>query len=177
MSDGGNMEMSNAKHLTDAELFGIALPAAGAPEALPAHLSECLACSRALTAWKAAVRDLAAEGDDAIERRAPEEWQDAQSKTLAAIRRSRLPGRALPWRWAASVAAVLLLFAVAVPLQRSLSRERVAEQASSELSGQDQVDDNLLREVARLSRGDDRSSWGALAPEPDPGTRAEEDRL
>ena len=177
MSDGGKMEMSNAKHLTDAELFGIALPAAGAPEALPAHLSECLACSRALTAWKAAVRDLATEGEDVVERRTAEEWQDAQSKTMAAIRRTRFSGTVLPWRWAASIAAVLLLVAVAVPLQRSISRERGAAQASSELSAQDQADDNLLRDVARLSRGDDRSSWGALAPEPDPGTRAEEDRL
>ena len=176
MSDGGKMEM-NAKHLTDAELFGIALPAAGAPEALPAHLSECLACSRALTAWKAAVRDLAAEGEEIVERRTAEEWQAAQSKTMAVIRGSRFSRTVLPWRWAASVAAVLLLFAVAVPLQRSLSRERVAAQSSSELSGQDQIDDNLLRDVARLSGGDDRSSWGALAPEPDPGTRVEEDRL
>src|SRR5262249_12101392 len=29
-------------HLTDAELFAAALPAGGRPEALPAHLSECL---------------------------------------------------------------------------------------------------------------------------------------
>ncbi|HEY6050124.1 MAG TPA: hypothetical protein VIZ58_02680, partial [Thermoanaerobaculia bacterium] len=130
------------RHLTDEELFGIALPAAGAPEALPAHLSDCLACSRALTAWKAAVRDLAAEGDDAVSRRTPEEWEEAQGKTMAAIRRSRFAGRALPLRWAVSIAAVLLLFAVAIPLQRSASlRPRPAAQASSELSAQDQADD------------------------------------
>jgi hypothetical protein len=164
------------RHLTDAELFAIALPAAGVPEALPGHLSDCLACSRALVGWKAAVRDLAAEGDDAIARRTPEQWEDAQAKTMAAVRRSRFAGRALPLRWAVSVAAVLLLFAVAIPLQRSAS-VRNAAQASSDLSAQDQADDALLRDVARLSRGDDRSSWGALAPEPDPGTHSEEERL
>ena len=164
------------RHLTDAELFGIALPAAGAPEALPAHLSDCLACSRALTEWKSAVRDLAAEGDDAVARRSPEEWDAALAKTMAAVRRSRFEGRTLPLRWAMSAAAVLLLFAVAIPLQRSV-RQRTTTQASSELSAQDQADDTLLRDVARLSRGDDRSSWGALAPEPNPATQGEEERL
>jgi hypothetical protein len=165
------------RHLTDAELFGIALPAAGAPEALPEHLSDCLACSRALTEWKAAVRALAAEGDNAVARRSPEEWDEAQAKTMAAVRRSRFTGRTLPLRWAMSAAAVLLLFAVAIPLQRSASlRQRSAAQAS-ELSAQDQSDDTLLRDVARLSRGDDGSSWGALAPEPNPATHGEEERL
>jgi hypothetical protein len=161
-------------HLTDAELFGIALPAAGAPEALPAHLSDCLACSRALTEWKSAVRDLAAE-DNAVAHRSPEEWEHAQAKTMAAVRRSRFTERALPLRWAMSAAAVLLLFAIAIPLQRSV-RQRSAAQ-SSELSAQDQADDTLLRDVARLSRGDDRSPWGALAPEPNPATHGEEERL
>jgi hypothetical protein len=164
------------RHLTDAELFGIALPAAGAPEALPAHLSDCLACSRALTEWKSAVRDLAAEGENAVARRSPEEWEKAQAKTMAAVRRSRFEGRPLPLRWAMSAAAVLLLFAIAIPLQRSV-RQRPAAQASSELSAQDQADDTLLRDVARLSRGDDGSSWGALAPEPNPATHGEEERL
>ena len=164
------------RHLTDAELFAIALPAAGAPEALPAHLSDCLACSRALVGWKTAVRDLAAEGDEAVARRTPEEWEAAQAKTMAAVRRSRLAGRALPLRWAVSVAAVLLLFAVAIPLQRSVSVPG-GTQTSSDLSAQDQADDALLRDVARLSGGEDRSPWGALAPEPDPGTHSEEERL
>jgi len=163
------------RHLSDAELFGIALPAAGAPEALPAHLSDCLACSRALTEWKAAVRDLAAEGHNAVARRSPEEWEEAQAKTMFAVRRSRFEGRPLPLRWAMSAAAVLLLFAIAIPLQRSVRGH--SAQASSELSAQDQADDTLLRDVARLSRGDDGSSWGALAPEPNPATHGEEERL
>jgi len=36
------------KHLTDAELFALAAPATGEPEALPKHLSTCRTCSRAL---------------------------------------------------------------------------------------------------------------------------------
>jgi hypothetical protein len=171
------MELSKEiRHLTDSELFGIALPAAGAPEALPAHLSDCLACSRALTEWKAAVRDLAAEGEKAVSRRSSEEWDTAQAKTMDAIRRSRFQGRTRPLRWAMSVAAVLLLVAIVIPFQRSI-RPRPAAQPSSELSAQDQADDALLRDVARLSRGDDRSSWGTLAPEPNPATRGEEERL
>jgi len=125
---------------------------------------------------KTAVRDLAAEGDEAMSRRTPEQWEAAQASTMAAIRRSRFSGRRLPMRWAVSVAAVLLLFAVAIPLQRSAA-VRGAAQAASDLSAQDQADDALLRDVARLSRGDDGSSWGALAPEPDPGTHSEEERL
>jgi hypothetical protein len=172
------MELSKEmRHLTDAELFGIALPAGGAPEALPAHLSDCLTCSRALTEWKTAVRDLASEGGNAVARRSPEQWEDAQAKTMAAIRRSRFAGRTLPLRWAVSAAAVLLLFAVAIPLQRSASLRQRSAQAASELSAQDQADDTLLRDVARLSRGDDGSSWGALAPEPNPATHGEEERL
>ena len=73
-------------HLTDAELFGLALPPAGEPEALPAHLSECGACGRALQAWKTAVRDLAREGAEPIDRRTPAEWKTAGDRTLAAIR-------------------------------------------------------------------------------------------
>ena len=171
------MEHSNsASHLTDAELFGLAIPAAGIPEALPAHFSDCLACSRALTEWKAAVRDLAAEGDKAVARRSPEEWDAAQAKTMDAIRRSRFEGRTLPLRWAMSAAAVLLLFAIAIPLQRSI-RPRPAAQASSELSAQDQADDApAARRRAAVARGR-RSSWGALAPEPNPATHGEEERL
>ena len=54
------------RHLTDAELFGLAAPAAGEPEALPPHLSTCQECSRALQEWKASVRALAAEEVDEI---------------------------------------------------------------------------------------------------------------
>ena len=38
-------------HLTDAELFNLAVPPVGAPEALPRHLSEGWSCSRALHEW------------------------------------------------------------------------------------------------------------------------------
>jgi hypothetical protein len=40
-------------------------------------------------------------------------------------------------------------------------------------SAQDQTDDNLLRDVARLSQGEDSGSWSTLAPEP-AGTEEEQ---
>src|SRR6516162_5748342 len=60
-------------HLTDAELFTLALPPAGEPEALPGHLLECAACGRALQTWKAAVRDLAREDAGPMGRRSERE--------------------------------------------------------------------------------------------------------
>ncbi|MDQ5859150.1 MAG: hypothetical protein M3542_12865, partial [Acidobacteriota bacterium] len=61
-------------HLTNDALFALALPAAGVPEALPAHLLECLRCARALADWKHAVRDLAERDENDLEKRTAEEW-------------------------------------------------------------------------------------------------------
>jgi hypothetical protein len=160
------------RHLTDDALFALALPAAGQPEALPAHLSDCLACSRALSEWKNAVRDLAAEGEAAIARRTPEGWAAAEQRTMQAIRRSRFAPRGIPVRWAVGIAASILLFALALPIQRAVSHRSAA--AAPELSAQDQADDALLRDVARLSRGDDGGNWSSLVPEPG---RGDEDHL
>lgn len=162
------------RHLTDDALFALALPAAGVPEALPAHLSECLACSRALSEWKNAVRDLAAEGDDAVARRSPEAWAAAEERTMRAIRRARVGAKTIPLKWAVAVAASLLLFVIALPIERAAAHHSRA--AATELSAQDQADDALLRDVARLSRGDDGGGWSSLVPVPDPG-RADEDHL
>lgn len=158
-------------HLTDGELYGLAIPPAGVPEALPAHLSDCLACSHALQEWKAAVRDLAADVGP-IGRRSSEEWVAAEEKTIQAIRRARFAARPLPMRWAVGIAASLLLFALAAPLRRSADR---VTGGSSEMSAQDKADDALLRDVARLSRGEDGGSdWNTLVPDPGTGTRPEE---
>lgn len=165
-----NLAKSN-RHLTDDALFALALPAAGMPEALPAHLSDCLACTRALSEWKNAVRDLAAEGETPIARRTPEAWAAAEERTMQAIRRSRFAGRAVPLRWAVGIAASILLFVLALPLQRAGSHRPAA---ASDLSAQDQADDALLRDVARLSRGDDGNNWSSLVPEPG---RGDEDHL
>lgn len=177
------MEHSNSTaHLTDAELFGLAIPAAGVPEALPAHFSDCLACTRALQEWKMAVRDLAADGG-AADGRSPEEWAAREEKTIEAIRRARFARRPLPWRWGVGVAASLLLVALAIPLRHTaqVQRARPGAPAGMELSAEDQADDALLRDVARLSREDDDDgggggSWSSLIPDSSASIR-EEDRL
>ena len=98
----------SAAHLTDDALFALAVPTAGVPEALPRHLMECLACSRALTEWKSAVRELGENDVEELEARSPEEWSAAEEATLAAVRRSGAPGRGRPHviRWALPVAVV-----------------------------------------------------------------------
>ena len=163
---------TQTSHLTDAELFGLAIPAAGEPEALPAHLSDCLACTRALSEWKAAVRMLA---DDAgpLDRRTAEDWARAEDRTLELVRRAGEPRPRLSMRWAVGIAATLLLVALAIPLRRSTESSGApsaasADRSRTELSGQDQADDKLLREVTRLTSADDDTlgSWNGLAPEP-----------
>ncbi|HMF08925.1 MAG TPA: hypothetical protein VKJ00_07290 [Thermoanaerobaculia bacterium] len=157
-------------HLSEAELFGLAVPPAGEPEALPGHLSECLACSRALSEWKAAVRELASEETEAIDRRSDAEWTALENKTITAIRRLRA-GRRASWRWVAAIAAALALFAVALPLRHRGPRSATARASvpSAEMSPQDRADDALLRDVARLSRGDESADedWSSLVPDPD----------
>ncbi len=163
-------------HLTDQELFDLALPAAGQPEALPRHLSGCLACSRALQAWKSAVRELAQEDADVIEQRSPREWEALEEKTLEAIRHSRRVRSGRLLRWAMAIAASLLLVALVLPGRRVAAPAFV--QAVVELSPQDQADDALLREVARLTQGEDsESGWSAVVPEPSLGPPSEEEQL
>jgi hypothetical protein len=172
-------EAGRERHLTEGELFTLAVPPAGEPEALPRHLSECLACSRALSEWKTAFRELGGEDADTIGRRSPQEWEKLEERTLAAIRRSHVGQRRLSWRWVATIAAALLLFALALPLVKGRSKPApVAAAQIAGLSAQDEADDVLLRDVARLTRGDEeiRSIWNSLAPDSD-AARNEEDRL
>ena len=147
-------------HLTDAELFTLAVPPAGEPEALPAHLLECAACGRALQTWKAAVRDLAREDAGPMERRTESHWRAAEDRTLAAIRGARV-GRRFPIAWAASLAAAVLVAALLIPSRRSVPPApsvRPVEQAA-DLSPADQADDLLLREANVLARGDAHKTW------------------
>ncbi len=170
-------EAKSTTHLTDAELFGLAIPAAGAPEALPSHLSDCLACSRALQEWKSAVRTLAVEDAEEISRRSAEEWTAAEDRTLDAIRRVRVARSGSGIRWTVGIAASLLLFALALPVAR-MRREGGTRTNAAEMSPEDQKDDALLRDVARLSRGEDGGAWNSLAPEPGAaGNSGEEERL
>ena len=170
-------EKTTTPHLTDPELFTLALPPAGEPEALPRHLSECLACSRALQEWKLAVRETADEEIEPLERRTPAEWESLENETIEAMRRARRGGATPVIRWGLAAAAALLLAVFLLPARKS---ERSAGPPPASLvavaTTQDQSDDALLRDVARLSRGEDVGSWNGLAPEP-AASGAEEDVL
>ena len=166
-------------HLTDAELFTLAVPPVGEPEALPRHLSECFRCSRALQEWKLAVREMADEETEALDRRSAAEWEALENGTIEAMRRAGRKRRAPAVKWAVSIAASLLLAALLLPAMRKTGRDALPRPgtAGAALSAQDQKDDALLRDVARLSRGEDYGSWSTLAPEPGAARGAEEEQL
>ena len=167
------MELENhtapGDHLTDDALFALALPAAGLPEALPAHLLACLRCTRALADWKNAVRDLGERDEDVLEKRTAGEWTAVEDATMSAIRREGAPGRgrARTLRWALPVAASLLVFALLVSGRQDPTPAPEAAGDTAGLSAQDQADDALLRDVDRLASGEETSGeWDALAPDP-----------
>jgi hypothetical protein len=167
-------------HLTDAELFTLAVPPVGEPEALPRHLSECFRCSRALQEWKLAVREIADEDTEAVDRRSPAEWEGLENATIAAMRRAGLRRRAPAMQWAVSIAAALLLGVLLLPVIRKGALGQSGSSgrtAAAAMAAQDQKDDALLRDVARLSRGEDGGSWNTLAPEPGADREAEEEQL
>lgn len=177
-------------HLTDDELFGLAVPPAGEPEALPAHVLECPDCGRALQDWKIAVRQVAREDVAPVLARTAGEWRERETATLEALRGVGKRRRFHPLPWAAGLAASLLAAAVLLTSHRAPQGARrpaslnaavptalpssSASPSSPELTGEDAADDILLRDVARLSRGDDLAGWTRLAPEPG---RTEEDPL
>jgi hypothetical protein len=168
-------------HLTDAELAALAVPAGISPEALPAHLSECLACTRALSEWKEGLAAIADE-TGSFESRTAEEWEEASRATMSRIRRARsAPSPA--WRWAVAAAAAIFVAVLALPLRSGWGSRpgSISDSASThtvrsarpdadgtELSQQDQADDLLLRDVARMSRAEDDlgDPLDSLAPEP-----------
>jgi hypothetical protein len=154
-------------HLTDQELFALAVPPAGAPEPLPVHLSDCLQCSRSLADWKKALSEIGREDGELIAGRSAEEWRAAEDATLAAIRRAGAQGhgRARTLRWALPAAAALALFAVLIA-GRSTPAPEVFDDPSG-LSAQDRADDALLRDVDRLASGEDATGgWNELVPDP-----------
>jgi len=163
-------------HLTDAELFTLAVPPVGEPEALPRHLSECFRCSRALQEWKLVVREIADEEMEALDRRSAADWEALENGTIEAMRRAGRKRRAPAVKWVVSIAASLLLAALLLPAMRKTGRDAPSQPVAS-LSAEDQKDDALLRDVARLSRGEDYGSWNTLAPEPGAASGAEEEQL
>jgi len=152
------------KHLSDAELFSLAAPASGEPEALPKHLSECQACSRSLQEWQTALRAIGDEEVEEVDRRTPQQWREAEAATMSAIRRAAPRARRNPWRWAIGIAASLVILALAMPWRQArapAASSASAVQAAAEDSGlspADRADDALLREAASLARGGDDSS-------------------
>jgi hypothetical protein len=163
-------------HLTDAELFTLAVPPVGEPEALPRHLSECFRCSRALQEWKLAVREIADDDMAALDHRTPAEWESLENETIAAMRRAGQK-RAPIVQWAASIAAGLLLGALLLPAIRQTVSGGSGRTGAAATAAQDQKDDALLRDVARLSQGEDSGSWNTLAPEPGTSGGTEEEEL
>lgn len=165
-----------SSHLTDEDLFRLALPASGEPEALPPHLLQCPACARALQEWKGAVQDLGEEDEAALARRPAEEWLAAEEGTLAGIRRSGLPGRRrrnLPWVLALAASFLLAVLLVTQRQVRQTSPPVFEETIG--FSAEDSADDALLREVALLARGEDEGGvWNSLAPLPDTDTSFED---
>jgi hypothetical protein len=164
--------MENAQrtgHLTDDELFGLALPPAGAPEALPPHLLACASCGRALQEWKAAVHDLGREQVDPLARRSAADWRAAEDRTLERVRSAASRPRRRVAAWAVGLAAAVLVAVVLLPDRLSRAPKAAvrppATAPASELTGQDAADDALLREVARLAQSDD-APWEGLVPDP-----------
>jgi hypothetical protein len=157
-------------HLTDEELFGLAVPPAGEPEALPAHLLKCPECGRAFQEWKAAVRELGREDVEPVTSRSPEQWHAAENRTIEALRRlgGRRRFRSLPWAigLAASVLLAVLLLPGTEPSRPAPASTAVRGSDRAELSAEDAADDLLLRQVASLSRGEDAADWNVLAPDP-----------
>ncbi len=170
------METHRATHLTDEELFGLALPPAGEPEALPPHVLSCARCGRALQEWKAAVIEVGEEDVAPVNARSAAEWRAVEDRTLESLRRVTPRRSRRPIVWAAALAAAVLVAILIAPGPRSSAPTAAATTAASaahasEMSPQDAADDALLRDVAKLTRGDDAGAWGGLVP--DPGSAGE----
>ena len=156
---------SSDQHLSDAELFGLAAPAAGEPEALPAHVLQCAACSRSLRDWKTAMRELAEDEISELNLRTPEQWRAAEDATMASIRGAARPARSRrPLRWALALAASLLIAVLAMPRRSAPAVASTGSRApaAAALSASDQEDDALLRDAAYLAQGGDDNLDTAL---------------
>jgi hypothetical protein len=165
-----NEPLETDRHLTDAELFALAAPASGEPEALPKHLSACRACSRALQDWKGAVRALAEKDAGEIGRRTDEEWRAAEDATLERLKKAAPARRRVhPLRWAVAIAASLILAVLLLPSKRPSANiaaaptPGAAASSAPELSPADQADDDLLRQASFLAAGGDLEGESGLA--------------
>ena len=163
-------------HLTEEDFFRLAVPPAGEPEALPAHLQACGECARNLQVWKTAVRELAEEDETALAKRNPETWKGLEDATMAAIRRSGVPGsqrRRLVWTLGLAASLLLAVFLLTRPPAQP---EPVAAfEEAAELSVEDREDDALLRDIGVLARGEEQGNlWNSLVPVPGTESDAED---
>ncbi|MEO8348894.1 MAG: hypothetical protein ABI610_08285 [Acidobacteriota bacterium] len=132
-------------------------------------MMECVACSRALSEWKGAVRDLVDRDDEALAARSADDWAAAEEATLAAVRRAGAPGRGRPQvlRWALPLAASLFLVLLLAPGRDVASPTTASNDETAGLSAQDRADDALLRDVEELAMGEGSATdWYELAPDP-----------
>lgn len=163
-------------HLTEDDFFRLAVPPAGEPEALPAHLQACGECARNLQVWKTAVRELAEEDETALAKRSPDDWKALEEATMAAIRRSGAPGaqrRRLVW--ALGLAASLLVAAFLLTRPPAQPDPATAFDEMAELAAEDREDDALLRDIGVLARGEEQGNiWNSLAPVPGTESVAED---
>jgi anti-sigma factor RsiW len=166
-------------HLSEEEFFRLALPPAGEPEAIPAHLQACAECARNLQVWKTAIRELGEEDEAQIAKRTPEEWEAKEDETMAAIRKSGQPGsqrRRLVWTLGLAASLLLAAFLLVRPAPAPDPAEL---EETADLSAADRADDDLLREISVLARGEEPGNlWNSLAPVPGAETQPEaEDNL
>jgi anti-sigma factor RsiW len=155
--------MNDTNHLDPEQLFLLALPPAGEPEALPAHLSECPECARQFAEWAKTCRALAAE--DA------EPPADFERSVMSEVRRRRAPRSHRARRRAAAglAAAAALLLAFGIGLRVGTTRGLPPAASQAGMSAADRGDDALLRDVSRLVAEDDDAAWKDLAPLPSSG--------
>ncbi|MGH9442648.1 MAG: hypothetical protein ACRD16_10280 [Thermoanaerobaculia bacterium] len=149
------------EHLKTEEFFLLALPPAGEPGPLPAHLSACGACSRQLTEWRAAAEAMSASPEGpppGFEKQVMEKVREMRSPRRTRVSRRRLAGLA-------AAACLLAAFWIGTRVGRRNEPARAARETS--MSATDEADDKLLRDVSRLvSSDDEENDWRSLAPLP-----------
>lgn len=166
-------------HLTEEDFFRLAVPPAGEPEAIPAHLQGCGKCARNVQVWKTAMRELAEEDEATLGKRTSEEWEAREEETMATVRKSGAPGsqrRRLVWTLGVAASLLLAVFLLTRP---GPPPDPAAFEETAELSVEDRADDDLLREISVLARGEEPGNlWNSLAPVPGTETPPEaEDNL
>lgn len=158
MTDRGPRE----EHLRAEDYLFLALPPAGEPGPLPAHLSACTACARQFSEWRFAAEGLAAGGENPP--------PDFETNVMARVRAMAIPrSRRRRRRWAAGLSAAACLLAAFWLGTRAGTRSgpgSAVRASVTSMSASDRADDELLRDVSRLVSSEDETNWRSLAPLP-----------